>query len=420
MMKKLLIVIISLYISATTFAQISATGQHKAYKTFKDIDILFVFDGIDTNSSLKYAGAYNSINWYKFSDPTSSISNQSENFNIENATGYIVDVDGVKSAIWVIDYQQYLAVFRSLEVEYAPKSQCAEINLLLDADINEIEYKTVDGIAYKIDRVFTVSYQSKEWNATTVEWDDKELSTEFVLPQSVLSLYTVPLCDTRFKLEGDRFAQDLGLAQLPTIESNIYSAVSVEAHITSSVAMRTEDNEGDRPTVATELKGSGPLDITFMSNANLPIAEFYRWEVFKNNSLLAVRNEQDMRYTFDEAGNYTVKLTASNSYCNYADSVMVDITESAIQVPYAFTPNGDGINDEFRVAYKSLTSFRGWIYNRWGRKVFYWTDPQKGWDGKINGKEASEGAYIYVIEAVGADKKEYKLKGTTNLLRGVK
>jgi hypothetical protein len=49
--------------------------------------------------------------------------------------------------------------------------------------------------------------------------------------------------------------------------------------------------------------------------------------------------------------------------------------------------------------------------------VFYWTDPQKGWDGKINGKDASEGAYIYLIEAIGTDKKEYKLKGTINLLR---
>lgn len=416
-MKKLLLVIISFYISAHAFSQISATGKYETYKTYKNIDILFVFNGIDSNTTLKYTGSYNNINWYKFSDPANSISNQSENYNVENAMGYILDVDGVKTSIWVVDYQQYLPVFNRLDIDLAAQNQCTQLDLLLDANIPDIEYKSVDGITYKIDRIFTVSYQTKEWNPTSTKWDDKDITAEFILPQNNLSIYTVPLCDTRFKITGDRFAEDLNLTQLPTIESDFYSAVAVECHITSSVSLRTEENEGDRPSVANVLTGSGPLDISFLSNANVPIAEFYRWEIYKDNNLLYVRNDQDQRFTFNEAGQYKVKLTSSNSYCSYSDSVMVDVSDSEIQVPYAFSPNGDGINDEFRVAYRSLTSFHCWVYNRWGRKVFEWTDPQKGWDGKINGKDASEGAYIYLIEAVGTDKKEYKLKGTTNLLR---
>jgi gliding motility-associated-like protein len=107
-----------------------------------------------------------------------------------------------------------------------------------------------------------------------------------------------------------------------------------------------------------------------------------------------------------------------------------------------FTPNGDGTNDEFRVAYRSLREFHCWVYNRWGKLVYEWTDPAKGWDGTIYGKPAAEGAYYYVIRALGTDadknarytmkavynKKKlkadeamigvYQLSGDINLLRG--
>lgn len=112
-------------------------------------------------------------------------------------------------------------------------------------------------------------------------------------------------------------------------------------------------------------------------------------------------------------------------------------------VPNVFTPNGDGMNDEFRVAYRSIREFHCWIYNRWGHLVYSWDDPAKGWDGTINGRPAPEGAYYYVIRALGTDaatneymnkisynkkkKKEpdaligvYQLSGDINLIRGGK
>jgi gliding motility-associated-like protein len=94
------------------------------------------------------------------------------------------------------------------------------------------------------------------------------------------------------------------------------------------------------------------------------------------------------------------------------------VSDSDLQVPFAFTPNGDGKNDEFRVAYRSLATFKCWIFNRWGKQIYFWTDPQKGWDGNIGRRPASTGGYMYVIEAVGTDGKKFKKKGIVNLLRG--
>ena len=104
------------------------------------------------------------------------------------------------------------------------------------------------------------------------------------------------------------------------------------------------------------------------------------------------------------------------------------VLESFIEAPNAFTPNGDGINDEWRVAYKSIESYQCIIQNRWGRTVFKSTDPGKGWDGTIGGRPAAEGTYYYVIVAYGTDKfpethkkygkqMKYKLSGDINLFR---
>lgn len=415
-MKKLFLVLALIFMHIYMFSQISISGLGKSYfKTFSNIDYFIVFNGIDANSSLKFTGTYSTINWYKFSDPVNSISNQDENFNIENATGYILEVDGQKTTIWVIDYQDYIPTFNSFTPEFAPSKQCDELKLFIDANIPEIQYKSVNGLTYKIDREFVLTYQTKEWNS---EWKDKEIKENLLLPQTEITITDAPLCDTKFKIEGDQFARDLQIAPLPNIESALYSAVAVECHITTSAAIRKELNEDERPDAVSTLKGSAPLEIAFESNANIPVAEFYRWEIFRENQLLFIRNDQDQRYTFSEAGKYTVKLTASNANCSYVDSVFVEVSVSDIEVPYAFTPNGDLINDEFRVAYRSLKTFRCWVYNRWGRKVFYWTDPQKGWDGKINGREAAEGGYVYIVEAEGTDGVIHKRKGVVNLLRG--
>ena len=110
-------------------------------------------------------------------------------------------------------------------------------------------------------------------------------------------------------------------------------------------------------------------------------------------------------------------------------------------VPNVFTPNGDGTHDEFRVVYRSIKEFHCWVYNRLGHQVFYSNNPDKGWDGTIHGRPAAEGAYYYVIRALGTDAESdymakpkytkklkkgeqplgvYQLSGDINLLRGGK
>ena len=57
------------------------------------------------------------------------------------------------------------------------------------------------------------------------------------------------------------------------------------------------------------------------------------------------------------------------------------------------------------------------IYNRWGQKLYQWTDPYSGWDGRYNGKDVKEGVYFVWVEAQGADGQKFTIKRDVNLLR---
>ena len=140
-----------------------------------------------------------------------------------------------------------------------------------------------------------------------------------------------------------------------------------------------------------------------------------------------MRYDADFDYEFVETGKSFISLQISfvngNDTINYKMETpfTVEAWSSSISVPNAFSPNGDDINDIFRVkrdGYKSIVSFHGYIFNRHGKKLFEWTDITQGWDGKSGGEPVADGVYYVRIDARGADGKHYNIKKAINLLRG--
>lgn len=115
---------------------------------------------------------------------------------------------------------------------------------------------------------------------------------------------------------------------------------------------------------------------------------------------------------------YVVTGTDLNG-CVGMDSVMIYvIEESDIATPNAFTPNGDGLNDVFKPSFVGLgeiTDF--YVYNRWGKLLYFSVDPTKGWDGSLNGIEQEVGTYLVVIKGVNQFGDEIMKTGTIALLR---
>ena len=105
--------------------------------------------------------------------------------------------------------------------------------------------------------------------------------------------------------------------------------------------------------------------------------------------------------------------------CYGLDSVFIKVYDGpTYYVPNAFSPNGDGLNDVFRVIPPGISStvyFR--IFDRYGQMVFETNQWLKGWDGTFNGKPAPQGVYVWTVKGVDRDKKTVEMKGTVTLVR---
>lgn len=96
-------------------------------------------------------------------------------------------------------------------------------------------------------------------------------------------------------------------------------------------------------------------------------------------------------------GWYFVQVT--NSFdCALRDSVVVnEYCPSSIYLPNTFTPNGDGINDEFLAVGKNIASLHMVVFDRWGGVLFESNDPSIGWDGTFKGEPVKNDMYIWKI-----------------------
>lgn len=92
--------------------------------------------------------------------------------------------------------------------------------------------------------------------------------------------------------------------------------------------------------------------------------------------------------------------------------------ERSIMIPTAFSPNGDGINDVFKlvnIKNEKLIDFR--VFNRWGTIVYNSKDMHQGWDGNYKGQAQATGVYGYAIRIMYEDGVEEIYKGTVTLIR---
>jgi gliding motility-associated-like protein len=124
-----------------------------------------------------------------------------------------------------------------------------------------------------------------------------------------------------------------------------------------------------------------------------------------------------MVFTATKPGLYILRIT---NPCGFTeDSVLVKKGICNLYIPNSFTPNGDGLNDVFKIALgEPTTFFTIKVYNRFGQIIFESNDKLKGWNGKFNGIEQPVGAYVYIVDYILlSDGKKYHSNGSLILLR---
>lgn len=187
----------------------------------------------------------------------------------------------------------------------------------------------------------------------------------------------------------------------------------------------------DTKGVALETKaitdGQAPLETLFKANPTDidNLSPSFEWHFLKKTDTgrdeLFVRYEENTEYTFNESGTYDIVLKMLDEKGDLldTDSINIFVAESWLEFPNAFSPNGDGLNDIYQAKkeYKSIVEFHAIIINRWGQKLYEWSDPAGGWDGTHNGKPVKDGVYYVIVKARGGDGKKYEIRKDVNLLR---
>ena len=115
---------------------------------------------------------------------------------------------------------------------------------------------------------------------------------------------------------------------------------------------------------------------------------------------------------------YSLVITYNNT-CQISDTInVIVVSQHIIYVPNAFTPNGDGVDDEFKVFPRGgiiLLDLK--IFDRWGEKVFETQDLNSGWDGRFKGELESPGIYVYTLNVTFDDNKSISKQGSISLIR---
>ena len=238
-------------------------------------------------------------------------------------------------------------------------------------------------------------------------------------------------------------------ATLFIIVSLLVAAVPLRAQTCNPSASFTylKDNEPQlEEDIKLTVEASGEEARTFSApvtgyfKANPPEVEgytpIYAWRIISSANPLApiIRNGteySEFEYTFTQSGTYVVSLVVTFEHdtkpelsYNEPDegeyTLSFFVSSSRLEMPNAFSPNGDGYNDVYKAksTHQSIVSFKATIFNRWGQKLYTWTDVNGGWDGKVNGKTVKDGVYYVNVVAKGADGFEYKIRKDVNVLTG--
>ncbi|MBK8345719.1 MAG: PKD domain-containing protein [Bacteroidetes bacterium] len=119
-----------------------------------------------------------------------------------------------------------------------------------------------------------------------------------------------------------------------------------------------------------------------------------------------------------ETTTFTLTVTSPDG-CSETDDVTIYVTQyTIVEVPNAFSPNGDGYNDEIFVLNHEVSELLEYtIYNRYGQIVFTTSDINGGWNGMVGNDEAEIGTYIYLVRAYDMDGVLIQRQGNITLVR---
>ena len=397
------IVLLTLFQPLLLYGQLTAPGavstRYTSYPSspaVKDPIFIYCSTGGSNPGTLTATrpggGGPSTFRWYGWDELTKSFSTDiktdagvtSSTIGNLGAGGYKVEIeDGGTSDTalvgWIgIDQPPY-----ALARLYNPLPMCTYVKLLGDtsAVVKTFRYyDIITGVPLNLR------------NRLSFAWSSEPSST---IPHATTDIspvtYSPPLEDLTYKLK----VNSLGCS---SESSFFYESIHVKADFT-----------------VEPVEGEAPLEVSF-TNSSIR-GYVYEWD-FGDSTFSDLENPEP--HIYYKPGEYTVLLTiTSDRYCvDSLRSAKITVEPSKLAIPNVFTPDGDGYNDYFIIASKSMRFVSMEIFSQSGMKVYGFSGEGEalrewtGWDGNVNNssRKASPGVYFYIIRAFGWDDIRYDSK----------
>lgn len=166
-------------------------------------------------------------------------------------------------------------------------------------------------------------------------------------------------------------------------------------------------------------EGYAVQDVEFTNNSANASTNF--WDF--GDGTTSENNNGTVNHTYVDPGEYLVTLEGINGICSeeFETVVVILMPEATFEVPNVFTPNSDGVNDEFKltniVGEENISAFDISIVNRWGNVVKEFNQYDFLWDGtNSSGTKCTEGVYFYKITLTRKDEQEFTYNGFVHLV----
>lgn len=436
-MTKYIFLFCALLSSTVSFAQFSINGNAYDYKNEvghgSDLNNIYILNSL-SGATLTYTSETGGVSFYKYTHsisdrvliPSSEISISSlggttiyQINNLEADKGYIAEAGARSHTIWIGDYSKHTEDFQSLSTAENELDKCSYIGLDLDKTSTPIKYFERNGAEKNVIRKYTLTYNSLNWNSVNENFDPILITNDEYIANSRID---APFTNTEFTIVGDQIAKHFGIQK--SITSATYEAVRVSPHLIREIVSEGSTSSDGSSSGDSDMYNA-PTEMNFFARSNEPATTFYSWKVYHNNTNMEgdpdyIYADRDINFTFTESGTYNVVLNvaSNNATCESSQEISFKISESFLDIPNYFSPgsSSDSETNLFKVSHKSLIKFKCTIFNRWGNKIFEWSDATQGWDGKYKGSYVSPGVYFYVIDAEGSDGIKYKKGGDINIL----
>lgn len=335
---------------------------------------------------------------------------------LKNDSGYIIEDSEKKYYIWIINYSTHQYEISTINLSGDNDCEATKINIIGSG--SPIYYYSINGHQNILSRDIILSYNTLVFDKDSHQFVETTIEKVFPSINDSISLIPPILSATSIIIEGDRFLKEWN--RYRSLESEIISPISTMVY-TEAFQEKKPNNSNIITSDNCEFGGSAPVDISFqswISDATLHT----EWQIASDvnfDDILYRVYQQDFEYKFTDQGTVYVRFIGSNAdgtCSSYGNTYTISIDSPDLLIPNAFSPNGDGINDIWKISYKSLLEFKCWIFDRHGHEIYFFSNPEMGWDGKIKGKYAPPGIYYYVIQAIGSDGKSFKKSGDINVI----